>query len=110
MSGTLVLYISQPSEDAQQTVNAFTAAYPDVQVEWVRDGTTAMMARLEAEFVAGNPQLDVLLIADMVTMEGLEARDRLLAYPDADVPAYNPAIMDPEGYYFSTKLITTGIV
>jgi len=68
------------------------------------------MARLEAEFAAGAPQPDVLLIADMVTMEGLEAEGRLLAYPEADVSAYDPAIMDDEGHYFSTKLITTGIV
>jgi iron(III) transport system substrate-binding protein len=110
VSGPLVLYTSQPNADAQQTVDAFVAAYPNVEVDWVRDGTTAIMARLEAEFVAGNPQPDVLLIADMVTMEGLEAEGRLLAYPEADVSAYDPAIMDPEGYYFSTKLITTGIV
>ena len=110
VSGPLILYTSQPNQDAQQTVDAFTALYPEVEVEWVRDGTTAMMARLEAEFVAGSPQPDVLLIADTVTMEGLEAQDRLLAYPEADVSAYDPAIMDPQGHYFSTKLITTGIV
>ncbi|MFD1510196.1 ABC transporter substrate-binding protein [Lacimonas salitolerans] len=110
VSGRLVVYTSQPNEDAQRTVDAFNAAYPNVEVEWIRDGTTQVMARLEAEFAAGNPQPDVLLIADMVTMEGLEAQGRLLAYPEADVSAYDPSIMDPEGYYFSTKLITTGIV
>lgn len=109
-SGRLVLYTSQPDADAQRTVDAFTAAYPGVEVEWIRAGTTEVMARLEAEFAAGDPQPDVLLIADMVTMEGLEAEGRLLAYPDADVTAYDPAIMDDEGHYFSTKLITTGII
>jgi iron(III) transport system substrate-binding protein len=68
------------------------------------------MAKLRAEFAAGNPQPDVLLIADMVTMEGLEQEGRLMAYPEADTAAYDPAIMDEEGHYFSTKLITTGIV
>jgi iron(III) transport system substrate-binding protein len=110
ISGSLVLYTSQPNEDAQSTVDAFMAAYPNVEVDWVRDGTTEIMARLEAEFLAGAPQPDVLLIADIVTMEGLEAQGRLLSYPEADTSAYDPAIMDPEGYYFSTKLITTGIV
>ncbi|MEM8872223.1 MAG: ABC transporter substrate-binding protein [Pseudomonadota bacterium] len=33
-----------------------------------------------------------------------------MAHPEADVSAYDPALMDAEGYYFSTKLITTGIV
>jgi len=110
VSGKLVLYTSQPNADAQATVDAFAAAHPGVEIEWVRDGTTEIMARLEAEYVAGQPQPDVLLIADTVTMEGLEALDRLLAYPEADVAAYAPGIMDPEGYYFSTKLITTGII
>ena len=110
VSGTLVLYTSQPNADAQQTVDAFIAKYPDVEVDWFRDGTTKVMAKLRAEFAAGQPQPDVLLIADMVTMEGLEAEGRLMAYPEADVAAYEPGIMDDEGHYFSTKLITTGIV
>jgi iron(III) transport system substrate-binding protein len=110
VSGTLTLYTSQPNADAQATVDAFMAAYPDVEVEWFRDGTTKVMAKLRAEFAAGQPQPDVLLIADMVTMEGLEAEGRLMPYPEADISAYDPAIMDDEGHYFSTKLITTGIV
>ncbi len=109
-SGKLVLYTSQPNEDAQETVDAFTALHPDVEVEWVRDGTTRVMAKLAAEFAAGAPQPDVLLIADMVTMEGLKAQGRLMAHTDADISAYDPAIMDDDKFYFSTKLITTGII
>lgn len=108
-SGALVLYTSQPNADAQATVDAFTAAHPDVTVEWVRDGTTQMMAKLRAEFEAGAPQPDVLLIADSVTMEGLKAEGRLMAHDGADVSAYDPSLMDPEKFWFSTKLITTGI-
>ena len=51
-SGKLVLYTSQPNKDAQQTVDAFKKAHPDVDVEWVRDGTTKVMAKLRAEFAA----------------------------------------------------------
>ncbi|MGX1096235.1 ABC transporter substrate-binding protein [Amorphus sp. MBR-141] len=110
VSGKLVLYTSQPNEDAQATVDAFKAKYPDVEVEWFRDGTTKVMAKLAAEFEAGQPQPDLLLIADTVTMESLKQEDRLLAAPGIDVSAYDPAIMDPDHTYFSTKLITTGIV
>lgn len=110
VSGKLVLYTSQPNADAQQTVDAFTALHPGVEVEWFRDGTTNVMAKLEAEFAAGAPQPDVLLIADSVTMEGLKAQGRLMAHDGADISAYDPATMDPEKFWFSTKLITTGIV
>jgi iron(III) transport system substrate-binding protein len=110
VTGRLVLYTSQPNADAQQTVDAFTAAHPGVQVEWFREGTTAVMAKLEAEYAAGAPQPDVLLIADSVTMEGLKAQGRLMTHESADIAAYDPATMDPDKFWFSTKLITTGIV
>ncbi|RWN36187.1 ABC transporter substrate-binding protein [Mesorhizobium sp.] len=108
--GTLVLYTSQPNTDAQQTVDAFMAKYPAVKVEWVRDGTPKILAKLRAEIEAGQPQADVLLIADVVTMEGLKKEGRLLAYPEADVSGIDATLYDKDKTYFSTKLITTGIV
>lgn len=110
VEGKLVLYTSQPNADAQGTVDAFVAKNPGVTVEWFREGTTNVMAKLEAEYAAGAPQPDLLLIADSVTMEGLKAQGRLMAHPEADISAYDPATMDPEKFWFSTKLITTGIV
>ncbi|MGB3832133.1 MAG: ABC transporter substrate-binding protein [Mesorhizobium sp.] len=108
--GKLVLYTSQPNTDAQQTADAFMAKHPGIAVEWVRDGTPKILAKLQAEIEAGQPQPDVLLIADVVTMEGLKAQGRLMAYPEADVSAYDAGLMDKDKTYFSTKLITTGIV
>ena len=108
--GTLVLYTSQPNTDAQATADAFMAANPGIKVEWVRDGTPKIMAKLQAEIAAGAPQPDVLLISDVVTMEGLKQQGLLLAYPEADVSGYEAGLMDQDGTYFSTKLITTGIV
>ncbi|HEV7414854.1 ABC transporter substrate-binding protein [Tianweitania sediminis] len=108
--GKLVLYTSQPNTDAQQTVDAFKAANPGVEVEWVRDGTPKILAKLRAEIEAGQPQPDLLLIADVVTMEGLKQEGRLMAYPEAKVEGIDEALIDKDKTYFSTKLITTGIV
>ena len=110
VSGELTLYTSQPNEDAQATVDAFQALYPDVEVSWIRDGTVNVMAKLRAEIAAGAPQADVLLIADTVTMESLKGEGLLMAHEEADISAYDPAIHDADKTYFSTKLITTGIV
>ncbi len=110
VEGTLTLYTSQPNNDAQQTVDAFMAKYPDVEVTFVRDGTTKIMAKLQAELEAGSSPADLLLIADSVTMEDMARAGRLMAYPEADVSAYDAAIQDPERMWFPTKLITTGIV
>lgn len=110
VDGTLTLYTSQPNNDAQQTIDAFMAKHPGVQVTFVRDGTTKIMARLQAELEAGSSPADLLLIADSVTMEDLARAGRLMAYPEADVSAYDEAIQDPERMWFPTKLITTGII
>ena len=56
VEGKLVLYTSQPNTDAQQTIDAFKAKYPKVEISFVRDGTPRVMAKLRAEFEAGAPQ------------------------------------------------------
>jgi iron(III) transport system substrate-binding protein len=110
LSGRLTLYTSQLDADAQATVNAFKAKHPGIEVDWVRGGTNALIPRLRAEFAAGAPRADVLLIADSLTMETLKAENRLLRWADAPRAGVPAAHVDPEGFYWGTKLITTGIV
>ncbi|MEO6748662.1 MAG: ABC transporter substrate-binding protein [Casimicrobiaceae bacterium] len=107
--GRLVLYTSQPERDAAQTVAAFKRAQPGVEVDVFRSGTTEVMGKLAAEFSAGAPKADVLLLADAATMESLKKDGRLMAYPEAKVDGLDPAIYDVDRTYFGSKLITTGI-
>ena len=106
---SLVLYTSQPNADAQATVDAFRQAHPEIKVEWVRDGTTQLLTRLEAEMSAGAAKPDVLLIADSVTLTSLKERDLLQPYLSPNRQALEPALYDPQGYFYGTKLISTGI-
>ena len=106
----LVLYTSQPNADAQATVDGFMAVNPDVKVDWVRDGTPKIMAKLQAEIAAGNPVADVLLIADTVTLERMKQAGKLLAYKSPEAVNYDASLFDKDGFYYSTKLITTGIM
>ncbi|CAD7037233.1 ABC transporter substrate-binding protein [Pseudorhizobium halotolerans] len=106
----LVIYTSQPNEDAQATVDGFKAANPGLEVEWVRDGTPKIMAKLMAEIEAGNPIADVLLIADTVTLERMKQAGQLLAYKSPEAKNLDASLYDADGHYYSTKLITTGIM
>jgi iron(III) transport system substrate-binding protein len=110
VSGKLVLYTSQPNTDAQQTIDAFRAKHLKVDISFVRDGTPRILAKLRAELQAGQPQADLLLIADSVTMEGLKKEGLLLAHEKADISAYPADLHDAQKQWFATKLITTGIV
>ncbi|MGH7322482.1 MAG: ABC transporter substrate-binding protein [Candidatus Rokuibacteriota bacterium] len=109
-SGKLTLYTSQPDRDAAQTVEAFRKKHPSVEVEIFRSGTTEVMNKLLAEFTAGAPRPDVLLIADAGSMERLKSEGRLLAHAAADVTHLPGAAYDRDRTYFGTKLITTGIM
>ncbi len=109
-SGKIVLYTSQPDKIAAETIAAFNKKEPGVQVEIFRSGTTEIMNKLQAEFIAGDPRADLLFIADAVAMEQLKADNRLLAYTDADVSAFPAAAYDKDFTYFGSKLITTGIM
>jgi iron(III) transport system substrate-binding protein len=109
-SGKLVLYTSQPDKDAQQTIAGFRKLHPQVEVEIFRSGTTEVMAKLAAEFAAGQPRPDLLFIADAASMEQLKAENRLEAYADAKVDGIPAGLIDKDRMYFGTKVISTGII
>ncbi|MEO8135622.1 MAG: extracellular solute-binding protein, partial [Betaproteobacteria bacterium] len=109
-AGKLVLYTSQPERDASQTIGAFKKAYPGVEVEIFRSGTTEVLGKLAAEFAGGQPKADVLLIADAASMELLKKDGRLMPYPGANVTGLESGSFDAGKTYFGSKLITTGIV
>ncbi len=108
--GSITVYTSQPTEQMNAVVEAFNRDHPGIAVEVFRSGTTELMAKLQAEFAAGNPQADVLLIADAVAMTQLKNEDRLEPYADAATDGIPAELIDPDRTFFGTKLITTGIV
>ena len=109
-SGRLTIYTSQPSGQIAKVVEAFNKTYPKVQVSLYRSGTTEVMNRLQAEFAAGRPQADVVLVADAVATTQLKNDGRLLTYAKAQADKVPAALIDPDRTFFGTKLITTGIV
>lgn len=106
----LVVYTSQPTKQMEAVLALFNEAHPDIKVDLFRSGTTEVLNKLQAELSAGNPQPDILLIADSVAMEQLKAQGVLQPYADADVSVLPAGQYDPEMHWFGTKLITTGII
>lgn len=108
-SGKLVIYTSQQPDVAQQTVDAFKAKNPRVEVEWTRNGTGPLMNVLRAEITAGDVKPDILFVADEINLGQLKIEKRLLAYPQANVAVYDKVFHDPDRFYFGTKVVATGI-
>ena len=108
-AGKLVIYTSQAPEIAQQTMDAFKAAYPNVQVEWTRNGTTQLMNVLRTEMMSGEAKPDVLLIADAINLGALKNENHLYSYSDAPLSHINPSFYDKDKTFFGTKIIATVI-
>ncbi|MBY4838403.1 ABC transporter substrate-binding protein [Pantoea sp. DY-5] len=108
-AGKLVVYTSQAPEIAQQTMDAFKAAYPNVQVEWTRNGTTQLMNVLRTEMMSGEAKPDVLLIADAINLGALKNENHLYSYSDAPLSHINPSFYDKDKTFFGTKIIATVI-
>src|SRR5262245_62159951 len=108
-SGAIAVYTSQPSDQIGKVVEAFRKVHPNVRVELFRSGTTEVMNKLQAEFAAGRPQADVVLIADAVAMTQLKNDGRLMSYSDAPAGNVPAALIDADRTYFGTQLIPTGL-
>lgn len=106
-SGEIVLYTSEPQENADETVAGFNERYPDVQVNVFRSGTGELLTRIEAEEAAGGVQADVLLAADAPTFESLKERDLFAQFVPEAAGELDEDFKDPDGFYTGTRLIST---
>ncbi|AXU97642.1 ABC transporter substrate-binding protein [Erwinia persicina] len=105
----LVVYTSQAPEIAQQTIDAFKAANPGIEVQWTRNGTTQLMNVLRTEMMSGDVKADVLLVADSINLGALKKEGQLMAYPQAPVSHISPNFYDKDKTWFGTKIIATVI-
>lgn len=106
-SGEIVLYTSEPQENADETVAAFNEQYPDIEVQVFRSGTGELLTRIESEEAAGGVQADVLLAADAPTFESLKERDLFVEYAPSGAEEIAEEFRDPDGFYTGTRLIST---
>lgn len=80
-SGTITVYTALEDDQLQTYLESFSSAYPDIQVDLIRDSTGVITARLLAE--KDNPQADVVW--------GLAASSLLVAEQEGILEPYAPA-------------------
>ncbi|MCA0270711.1 MAG: putative 2-aminoethylphosphonate ABC transporter substrate-binding protein [Proteobacteria bacterium] len=80
-AGELTVYTAIEAEDLERYAAAFNAEYPDIKINWVRDSTGVVTAKLLAE--KDNPQADVVW--------GLAATSLLILKTEGMLEPYAPA-------------------
>jgi iron(III) transport system substrate-binding protein len=89
----LTVYTAIEAEDLQRYADAFNADHPDIKINWVRDSTGVVTAKLLAE--KNNPQADVVW--------GLAATSLLVLKSEGMLEPYAPKGLDKLKASFKDK-------
>ena len=77
---TLTVYTALEAEELEPLRQAFRAEHPDIDINWVRDSTGIITAKILAEIDAGNPQADIFLGTSATSLLVVDAKGMLLPY------------------------------
>ena len=94
-SGTLTIYSPHDSDPLNAGVSAFEAAYPNVKVEVIADGTSNLVNKIGAE--SANPIADVLWGGGADTLAAY--KDYFQPYKPSAIDLIDSSLYDPEFYW-----------
>ena len=94
-SGTITIYSPHDSDPLNDGVAAFEAAYPNVKVEVVADGTSNLVAKIAAESAA--PVADVLWGGGADTLAAYKSYFQ--PYKPSAIDLIDPSLYDAEYYW-----------
>ncbi len=91
-AGELTVYTAVEAEDLARYAETFNQDYPDIKVNWVRDSTGIITAKLLAE--KNNPQADVIWGLAATSLLLMKSEDMLEAYAPVGVEKLDPKFVD----------------
>ena len=92
MSGELTVYTAVEAEDLKRYAETFNVDHPDIKINWVRDSTGIVTAKLLAE--KNNPVADVVWGLAGTSLLLLKSEGMLEAYAPAGVGDLDPKFVD----------------
>jgi len=92
MAVELTVYTAVEAEDLARYAAAFNEDHPDITINWVRDSTGVITAKLLAE--RDNPQADVIWGLAATSLLLMKGEDMLEAYAPAGVENLDPKFVD----------------
>jgi iron(III) transport system substrate-binding protein len=90
----LTVYSSIEAEDLARYAETFNQDHPDITINWVRDSTGVVTAKLLAE--KNNPQADVVWGLAATSLLALKAEDMLMPYAPAGLDKLSPSFRDSD--------------
>ena len=92
MAAELTVYTAVEAEDLPRYAAAFNEDHPDIKINWVRDSTGVITAKLLAE--KNNPQADVIWGLAATSLLLMKGEDMLEPYAPKGVEKLDPKFVD----------------
>lgn len=92
MAAELTVYTAVEAEDLPRYAAAFNEDHPDIKINWVRDSTGVITAKLLAE--KDNPQADVIWGLAATSLLLMKGEDMLEAYAPTGIEKLDPKFVD----------------
>lgn len=109
--GEAVWYTSIPTEASEAVAAAFSEKYPAISAQVVRSPSFELWERFRTESSAGDSRADLFNPSDFGIMEMAKDEELLAQYvPDSIEGSVDDRFIDPEGYFWSNRLLTTSIM
>jgi iron(III) transport system substrate-binding protein len=101
---SLTLYTSEVAADVNALITAFQRDNPGIEVKVFRSGTGEVAAKIRAELEAGNPQSDLIWVANEDFFKQLAANGQLRRVPPT-VSGYPVQYAPGGGLYYEVRLL-----
>ena len=105
----MTLYTSVPTTIISKIEKAFETHVPGIDLKVFRSGTGKLAAKIATEREAGGVKADVVWVADFAYYETLKEQKLLLKYDSPAGRALPPSMKDPDGYYYSARMIAMAL-
>ena len=88
----------------------FNKRTPDVELKYLRMGTTQIIEQVNAELKAGKITADLLWTADPAYFEELKQRGLIVRYLPPSAKDIPEVFIDPDGYYVGARILSIGLM
>lgn len=105
----VLIYTSVPSAIMSEIEAAFEREYADIDVSVYRNGTEAIVSKINAEREAGTTHADIIWVADPSYPHRLKEEGLLHAFESKHKNVLSSYLYDADGCYYAGRIITTGI-
>jgi len=106
----VMLYSSMKDSQLSALKEAFTAKYPDVEMDYYTAGTGKVMTKIAAERQAGKICADVIWVGDPTNYIEFKENGDLLPYESPEAATIPDTLKDKDNCYCAARIVTLGLV